>query len=393
MMSEFTEVTSESWFGRIGRSIKSVLVGLVLFLAAFPLLWWNENRAVRAARSLDLVEKAAIELKAAEVQPENEDKLVLVGGKATTTKSARDTTFRLRVEGIKLRRRVEMYQWDEEVETRSQKKLGGGKKTVKTYRYREIWSGSLIKSSGFKKSRDHENPARFKYESKSFYPELVELGAFELNKALLEQVNKYEPVTLSSAEVKKMPRAIRAKAELHEGWLYLGKPNAPKIGDHRILFQVAKPLEVTVLAQQRGNGFTAFMDEEYKLTYHVLKVGLKTKAVFIQEMRKSAQMLTWLLRLVGLIVMGIGIGLIFQPLAVVADVVPFLGDLLGFGIFLFALLGAAVLSCLTIGLAWTFYRPLLGIPLLLGSIAVIVAFKVLGRSRQKPAPVQSESRP
>ena len=52
-MDEHVEVTRASWFSRITESIKAVLIGLVLFFAAFPLLWWNEGRAVQTARSLD----------------------------------------------------------------------------------------------------------------------------------------------------------------------------------------------------------------------------------------------------------------------------------------------------------------------------------------------------
>ena len=48
----FRTVSSESWFSRLAGSIKSVLVGIVLFLVAFPLLIWNEGRAVQTAKSL-----------------------------------------------------------------------------------------------------------------------------------------------------------------------------------------------------------------------------------------------------------------------------------------------------------------------------------------------------
>ena len=48
-MSEdtFNEITSESWLSRIGGAIKGVVIGLVLFIAAFPFLFWNEGRAVK----------------------------------------------------------------------------------------------------------------------------------------------------------------------------------------------------------------------------------------------------------------------------------------------------------------------------------------------------------
>jgi len=40
------------WFSRIGESIKGLLFGGVLFLGSFPLIWWNEGRAVQTYESL-----------------------------------------------------------------------------------------------------------------------------------------------------------------------------------------------------------------------------------------------------------------------------------------------------------------------------------------------------
>ena len=39
----FTEVTGQSWFSRLTGAITGVLIGIVLFLISFPLLWWNEG--------------------------------------------------------------------------------------------------------------------------------------------------------------------------------------------------------------------------------------------------------------------------------------------------------------------------------------------------------------
>ena len=52
MSDEFVEVTSEGWGSRIMESIKGILVGIVLFVAAFPLLFLNEGCAVKMSRSL-----------------------------------------------------------------------------------------------------------------------------------------------------------------------------------------------------------------------------------------------------------------------------------------------------------------------------------------------------
>lgn len=49
-MDGYTEQSKTGLGGRFLQSIKGVLVGLLLFVAAFPVLWLNEGYAVRTAR-------------------------------------------------------------------------------------------------------------------------------------------------------------------------------------------------------------------------------------------------------------------------------------------------------------------------------------------------------
>src|SRR5260370_23075900 len=101
-------------------------------------------------------------------------------------------------------------------------------------------------------------------------------------------------------------------------------------------------------------------------------------------MFKTAQdenaILTWVVRGVGFFVMFIGLFLVFRPIAVFADVLPLFGTMLGAGIGLFAFLGAAVLTILTIAVAWVFVRPVLGIILLILAGAGIFWLGVVGRA-------------
>jgi hypothetical protein len=68
---------------------------------------------------------------------------------------------------------------------------------------------------------------------------------------------------------------------------------------------------------------------------------------------------------------------------VLGDVVPFIGSMIGAGAALFAFLVSAALSMLTVGIAWIFYRPLLGVPLLL--LAGGALYLVFTRGRKKKA--------
>ena len=64
---------------------------------------------------------------------------------------------------------------------------------------------------------------------------------------------------------------------------------------------------------------------------------------------------------------------------------PFVGSLLNVGVMFLALAIAIPLSLLVIALAWLFYRPLLGIGLLLLAAAVIAGVVFFVRSRQNKA--------
>src|SRR5438132_6417958 len=43
-MDQYVEYTRRGLFGNIGQSIAGVAFGALLFIAAFPVLWWNEGR-------------------------------------------------------------------------------------------------------------------------------------------------------------------------------------------------------------------------------------------------------------------------------------------------------------------------------------------------------------
>jgi len=92
--------------------------------------------------------------------------------------------------------------------------------------------------------------------------------------------------------------------------------------------------------------------------------------MFAEEEQANVTM-TWILRLVGLIVMAAGIFLVLNPLATVFDIIPFLGGLASTAIALFAILVSLALSLITIAIGWVAYRPLIGIPLLVVGLAVL----------------------
>jgi hypothetical protein len=90
-------------------------------------------------------------------------------------------------------------------------------------------------------------------------------------------------------------------------------------------------------------------------------------------------------RLAGLLFVFLGLTLLLKPLAVLGDVVPLVGNLLRAGIGLVSGVLALVFSLTVIASGWLFYRPLLGVSLLLIVMACLLVLKRL-QNRSQPAP-------
>lgn len=147
------EVENQSFCDRICDAIVGIAVGLVLFIGAFPLLWWNEGRAVDAYKAINEGRQIYVPIDSGVVDSRNENKLVYLTGLARPTVNLTDYDFGLEVAGsTKLTRNVEMYQWAEKKTTRKQKNLGGSTTTITEYTYSEKWSSKHIDSSKFMKT-------------------------------------------------------------------------------------------------------------------------------------------------------------------------------------------------------------------------------------------------
>jgi hypothetical protein len=74
-----------------------------------------------------------------------------------------------------------------------------------------------------------------------------------------------------------------------------------------------------------------------------------------------------------------------KPLSVLADVLPIAGSIVGVGVGIFAFVASLALSLITIAIAWIFYRPMLGIPLLVVGIALLLLLRRKGKPAAAPA--------
>jgi hypothetical protein len=383
MADSFTSSTSNSWGSRIVSSLTGVIVGILFIPGSILLLSWNEANSVATARSLAEGAKTVIDISAEKMDPANDGKLVHVTGDAVTTAGVSDPIFEISAVALTLHRNVEMYQWKETESSEEKKNLGGSTETVTTYKYEKDWSGGVIDSSKFKHPQDHANPESMIADSCTFTAGDVTLGAFKLPKLLVEEMSGEEPITPTAEDFAKLPESLKSKAQLTASGLYFGKdPAAAAIGDQRVSFEVLKPGVFSILARQSGGTFEPYSTKAGKEIERV-EPGTVSAAAMFQHAQSENAIITWVLRLVGFVLMFIGFGMIFKPLSVLGDVVPFIGSIIGAGTGLAALLLALGGTFLTIAIAWLAVRPLFGGTLIVVAVALLIWIYRIGAARRK----------
>ena len=217
------EVTTESWGSRLGGSFKGILTGGVIFLAAIPLLFWNEGRAVKTAKALEEGEAACVALPTADsIDPQYEGKLVHLTGNAVTQDTLTDGFFPgISLKAIELSRRVEYYQWVESESTREEKQVGGSVKKITTYSYSKKWVSEPEDSSSFKEA-GHDNIVHYTgVENENQNATNVTLGAFTLTPRQISSISGDKPVDLKDVT---LPQELTGRTAVSGNVLYIGAP-------------------------------------------------------------------------------------------------------------------------------------------------------------------------
>src|SRR5579864_333213 len=373
MPDSVTSVTSESWLSRLVGSIVGVLIGLVLILASFPVLFWNEGRAVRMAKSLKEGAAEVVSVAPDQVDAANEGRLVYTSGQATTSDTLTDTDFGVTAPAIRLVRKAEMFQWKEDRKSETRKKLGGGTETVTTYSYATAWSPTVIPSSGFHEAQGHQNPDALPIAGATWTATAVTLGAFTLSPAQVAKLDQTETLRAESRPTQTLPPNVK----FNDGGYYRGAdPASPSVGDERITFGAVRPAAGSVMGRQGGTTFEP--DRSTAAPILLVTYGTVSADGMFKVAESSNRTLTWILRAAGFLAMLIGFALIFRPLVTVADVVPIIGTILGIGTFVAAFSLAMSLSLVTIAVAWIVFRPIVGVALLAVAIGSVVAAHRMG---------------
>ncbi|MEZ4705451.1 MAG: TMEM43 family protein [Bdellovibrionota bacterium] len=384
MADQFSETSVTSWGKRIAGAFVGIIFGIGLFIGSFFLLSWNEGRSVRRIKTLAEGRDLVVSVDSQNVDPTNENKLVHSSGLANTDETLKDAYFGIEQNALKLRRVVEMYQWEQSSEKKTEKKLGGSEETTTVYTYKKVWSEKQIKSSDFKKPEGHKNPNAMPYKSQTWTAQQVQMGAFSLTSPFISKIDQFNSYPLSEENFQNADDAVKANFKLENGMYYSGKDsNEPEIGDLQIQYKIITPSVVSAIGQQRGANLTSYTTKNGQID--LLQYGNVTADSMFAKAEQENTLFTWLIRLGGCAMMWIGLILMLGPVKVLGDIVPLIGNLLGAGIALIAGLVAIALSFVTIAVAWIAYRPILGGALLIVAAATtFFGYKTIHKKALKP---------
>ncbi len=359
------EVTTRSWGSRIISAFMGVLVGLALIVGSFYLVFWNEGNGLHTAQSLQQAQQRLIVVPNAPIDPNNDKHVIYINGDMVVNDVLEDNLLGVSVKAVKLQRDVQMYQWEEDVQTRTEKKMGGSEQEIKTYTYKNTWSNHVIDSSHFKDPTGHQNPTSMPITSSEQYTKSVLLGDFHLPQDLIYQTSGEVPVDLSKADITPLESKLNKVVKRVSEGLYVGtNPESPVVGDIKITVQQILPQKVSIIAEQSGNSLQPFLAPAGKKV-NLLSMGEVTPQIMINDALSANNTMTWILRLVSLVMMIIGFALILNPLVVIADFIPFLGSVLGFGTGLVSFMSGLVLWSIATAMAWFVVRPIWAVGLLI----------------------------
>jgi hypothetical protein len=374
MSDSFTETTTKSWGSRLGNSIKGVLFGLVLIVGSCIFLFWNEGRAVQTQRSLTEGASLVVSVDPARVDPANDGKLVHLSGDLKPGAPLTDPDFTVTATALRLVRTVEMYQWKEETKTETRKNVGGSEETITTYEYVRTWSDSRIDSSRFKRQEGHINP-QMQYRGASYPSRDATLGAFRPGTNVIDRLPASENVSLDPSLAAKLAGRVKGPVHVADWRIYVGEsPSQPRIGDLRISFQLAPAGPTSIIGRQAGTGFGEYQTQAGDPLLMVRPGTLSAADMFAAAQREN-RILTWILRFAGVLAMFIGFMMILAPLVVVADVVPFIGNILSAGSAIVSLVLTAIVAPVVVAVAWFWYRPLVSAAVLAVGLLLAYGFK------------------
>jgi len=344
-------------------------VGIAIIYLSMIIIFESEGDKTPQTYALRLVREKLIKVSNSSINSKNNLQVVYISGLATSGEVLKDPLLHVSQQAIKLIRKVEMYQWVEQVSS-SKVLRSVDEKTV--YRYTPQWSETLINSHLFNNPQGHQNPETMLMTSLSERAQSVRVGDFHLPSELVENMKGAIILDLAQIDLSTLQEKLHRTILHKEYSLYVGQdPQKPQIGDLRITMMEVVPQTVSIIAQQFGLGLRPYKTVSGE-SISLLVMGSHSPKEMLKEANTDtiSQFNSALTRFVTFAMMVLGIYLILWPVAALAKVMPYLGKLVKKDRVYMAFIGGLLLWALVTSIAWCTYRPFWALGIILLALLV-----------------------
>lgn len=363
-------------------------LGPAIIAGAAWIIFWNEGGAAKIQARVAEGTSACVSVAADKIDSANEGKLVHVVGQVTTDEMLLDPLLQVSAQALRLKRVVEMYQW-QEAESRIDNPAGPDGKSVPptiTYKHTQVWSSDAIDSSRFKETAGHTNP-HLPLKSEEWSPKQARLGAFDLTAPQIAKLSAGTPLVLKEkqAQISLPPEQgsvfrtdehllIRPGAAAQGRTLTFAPstsppptPSAelndkPQVGDVRVKFVSGPPQEMTAIGKQVGNQIHPYPTKAGGDVGWFLTGKHAPEKLFASQLAWSSSG-TWIMRAFALAVIYAGVFLTLGPLLRYANSFAWLQSVVSIGAFYVRAALTLAIAAVLIGAAWFYYRPAFAVAL------------------------------
>lgn len=374
------KIEKQSFGNKILSSFVTAIIGVILFFGSFAVLYINEGR-----ENLGKIAGTAKEITQYE---HNLDTGTLIGIKGNITASGyANDTFLTEGEYVYIARVVEMYAYAEEEHTESKDNLGGSTTTTTTYSYKKEWTTHPKQTSTFKGDASElpENiPTNYNQKITDMPLQAQEQGT----QLKMGRYSLASAITFSGAKQLDLTEdIINANTLEHyaltSNYLLLGDEgivtSAPRLGDYRISYSVITHSDTGVLLGAIDeDSISAFITPKGGKLYRFLAEASSLNEA-VQTLTQEHKVLTWILRIVGFLMMFLGLIAMSGPITSFLSVIPVFSKISRFIFGVIAFLVSLVLTTIIVVVSLVLHNFFLALAVALALLAVTVIIIVRKR--------------
>jgi hypothetical protein len=388
----FQKKVTTNFGGRIKSTLSGVLLGFSLLAAGTVMLFLNEGNYVKTDKSIREADSALIQVSDISVIDQSlNGKLIHAYGLADTQDLLADSLFGVNERAVGLKREVEYFQYWENTSKETVEKLGGGKEEIVTYTYTQRWTSYPVNSSLFEDPEyKNSNFTLLQLEKKEEQAANVSFGAYKLPSFIISAIGGSQPVNvnLNDEQLIQLYQLINKEQDsrmvhVQGNIIYFGQSStSPAIGDVRVTLTKIPPAEISIIAKVISNTFERFIASNGR-ELSMVSMGIVGADTMIARAKAANKTLTWIFRLMGVVLVVVGLKSVLSILSMLFKVIPILGKIVGVGIWIISGVIGGAWSLIIISISWLFYRPLIAIPMLAVAIGGLVFLRIRSKGKKQ----------